>query len=275
MSSFLESYKRQPKIYIDLPSPNYYPDGVLADGQAVSLPVFGMTAADEILLKTPDALFNGDATKQVIQSCIPTILKPGLMPTIDIDFALIAIRIATYGETLDMEVTCPECKAKSSFALNLQAYLEKFQNRTFPDSNVIEGLKFNYEPMTYDQMTAYNLRNYTFQRQVVGLPEDWTKEQKDAHISEVMKELTALQLEIMLEYISSIESTNEKETDPKSINDFIAQSDSLFYREIKKHVEEIKKTFNNPLETVNCAECDHAFTTNVNMDYSSFFVTRS
>ena len=90
-----------------------------------------------------------------------------------------------------------------------------------------------------------------------------------------MKELTALQLEIMLEYISSIESTNEKETDPKSINDFIAQSDSLFYREIKKHVEEIKKTFNNPLETVNCAECDHAFTTNVNMDYSSFFVTRS
>jgi len=65
MSSFLEKYKRQPKIYIDLPSKGvFYSDDVLDNGQFVSLPVFGMSAMDEIIFKTPDALFSGEATAQ-------------------------------------------------------------------------------------------------------------------------------------------------------------------------------------------------------------------
>lgn len=277
MSSFLENYKRQPKIYIDLPMSNYYPQGALEDDQAVSLPVFGLTAADEILLKTPDALFNGEATKSVIKSCIPAIKDPGLIPTMDMDFCLIAIRIATYGEQLDVNVKCTECKTVSTFALNLQNYLELFQGREFKDSCNIQGLKFNFRPINYNQMTEFNLKNYNLQRQATGLPEDWPQEQKDAHLTEVMKQLTDLQLEIMLSYLYSIEDPNTAsgENNPGAINKFIAESDSAFYRGIKDHVDQIKEDFKKPIETVVCPECNHENTTSVTLDYSSFFALRS
>ena len=90
MSSFLEKYKRQPKIYIDLPSQGtFYSPEVLEDQKFTSLPVSGMSAMDEIMFKTPDALFSGEATAQVIRSCIPSILDPWSIVGYDLDYLLI------------------------------------------------------------------------------------------------------------------------------------------------------------------------------------------
>ena len=126
MTSFLNQYKRQVKLNIDLPSSGqYYPEGTLKDGKATGLPVFGMTANDEITIKTPDALFSGSATVEVIRSCVPDILDPWNMPTIDLDFVLAAIRIATYGETISMKVTCPHCKQQHEMDYNLQGMKSK------------------------------------------------------------------------------------------------------------------------------------------------------
>ena len=47
----LQKYYRQPKIYLDLPSKgNFYPKGAI-EGDPSKLPVFGMTAMDEIMFK--------------------------------------------------------------------------------------------------------------------------------------------------------------------------------------------------------------------------------
>ena len=67
MSTFLEKHKRQPKIFIDLPSQGkFYNSDVVSKTEGLA--VFGMTAMDEIMLKTPDALFSGEATAQVMKS---------------------------------------------------------------------------------------------------------------------------------------------------------------------------------------------------------------
>ena len=271
MSSFLEKHKRQPKIYIDLPMSQYYPEGVLEEGQTTSLPVYGMTATDEMMIKTPDALFNGEATKSVIKSCIPTILDPGRMPTMDIDFCLIAIRLATYGEAMGIEVTCPSCKEKSEFDLNLQNYLEKYQNRYFNNKVSIEGLTFYFNPVDYNTMTKFSLDLYTIQRSLVSLPEDWTQDQKDAHVKEQLENSAKLNLNLMLSYINLIEAEDESETDPSEISNFIANSDRKFFSEIKKHVEKIKNDFETPATEIDCPHCQHNFTTKVPMDYSNFF----
>lgn len=269
--SFLENYKRQPKIYIDLPMSQYYPEGVLQDGQTSNLAVYGMTAMDEMMIKTPDALFNGEATKSVIHSCIPTILDPGRMPTMDIDFCLIAIRLATYGETMNVDVTCPECKEKSNFDLSLQAYLEKYQNRTFNDRTNIQGLDFYFAPINYNEMTKFNLELYTLQRSLVNLPEDWSQDQKDQHVKEMLERSSKMNLNLLLQYVTLIEADSQSETDPTEINQFIANSDRTFFSEIKKHVEKIKDDFQSPTADVACASCGHEFETSVPMDYSNFF----
>jgi len=70
----LAGLMRQPKIYIKLPSGGqYWPQGSIVIPENGDLPVYSMTAKDELLLKIPDALMNGQAIVEVIQNCIPSI----------------------------------------------------------------------------------------------------------------------------------------------------------------------------------------------------------
>ena len=63
----LTKYFRQPKIYLRLPSKGrYYPAGSLDMPDSGELPVYAMTAKDELMFKTPDALLNGESVVEVI-----------------------------------------------------------------------------------------------------------------------------------------------------------------------------------------------------------------
>ena len=67
----LSKYFRQPKLYIQIPSRGkYYQQGSIEYPENGELEVYSMTAKDELVFKTPDALLNGQATVDVIQSCI-------------------------------------------------------------------------------------------------------------------------------------------------------------------------------------------------------------
>ena len=97
----LAKHFRQPILYISLPSQGkWYPADALDVPVNGQLPIYAMTAKDEITMKTPDALLNGASTAHVIESCCPGIKDPWKMPTVDLDTILIAIRLATYGEMM-------------------------------------------------------------------------------------------------------------------------------------------------------------------------------
>ena len=90
----LAKHFRKPAIYIELPSKGkWYKDGNLTSDPG-NVPVLAMTAMDEILVKTPEALINGTSTLELLKSCVPSITIPGEAPVIDIDKLLVAIRIA-------------------------------------------------------------------------------------------------------------------------------------------------------------------------------------
>lgn len=106
-SNPLSQYFRQPAIYIKLPSQgNFYPDGALVAMPNGEYPVLPMTTLDEITYRTPDALFNGQAVVSVIESCMPNIKKGWAVPAVDLDTILVAIRIATYGNDLELSTIC-------------------------------------------------------------------------------------------------------------------------------------------------------------------------
>ena len=116
----LANWYRQHKIYVKLPSKGkFYKKGALDISANEEYPVYAMTAKDELMFKTPDALLSGQSTVEVIKSCIPAITDPWSMPSIDLDFCLIAIRVATYGESMEVGTDCPHCKASNSYDINL------------------------------------------------------------------------------------------------------------------------------------------------------------
>ena len=107
----LKQFFRQPAVYIKLPSDGqFWPDKAISMTENRELPVLPMTAIDEITYRTPDALYNGSATINVIQSCVPNIKNAWHMPTVDIDTVLVAIRVATYGHELEINTQCPNCE---------------------------------------------------------------------------------------------------------------------------------------------------------------------
>ena len=69
----------------------YYPTGSITLDENGEVGVYPMTAKDEIVMKTPDALLTGKSTVEVIQSCIPAIKDAWQVPSIDVDTILIAI----------------------------------------------------------------------------------------------------------------------------------------------------------------------------------------
>ena len=131
----LNKYYRQPAIYISLPSKGrYYTSSVYTATQTGEIPVLPMTAKDEMAFKTPDAMINGQATVDVIRSCCPNILDPWQLTNYDLDTVLLGIRIATYGETMDITATIPVINEQISHTVNLPALLETVKNVEIKDS---------------------------------------------------------------------------------------------------------------------------------------------
>jgi hypothetical protein len=276
MSSFLQSYKRQPKLFIDLPSKGmYYDEKILEGGQHLQIPVFGMNAMDEIMFKTPDALFSGEATAQVIRSCIPTILDPWKLVGFDIDFILIAIRIATYGDELPFKTNCSSCNQDTESQLSLSNLLGSYDNYEAESSFNIDDLTFHLKPLTYKQMTDFSVENYAFERQLlqVARTETMSEEEKNAASKEVYNKNNDLNLRVAISYIKSITNNSEAETDLQTITDFIVNNDAVFYNKLKDYIFELSYKWKIPAVKIICAneECGKEYSSKIDLDYSNFF----
>jgi hypothetical protein len=146
------------------------------------LPVYPMTAIDEITSKTPDALFNGSATVDIIKSCIPAIKDPWEIPSIDLDAILIVIRTGTHGSDFEIESTCQECKETSTYIVNLMNILTAIEATGFFEDLDLGELKLQFKPLSYRQINAGNLVQFDMQREIASLEaiEDFT-ERSDFH----------------------------------------------------------------------------------------------
>lgn len=135
----LKQYFRKPGIWIKLPSQgNFYKNKPTDFNDMGEIPVYPMTAKDELLLKNADALLNGSAITQLVKSCVPCIVDPTNMPSIDLDAILVAIKRCTYGENIDVSCTCTNCQTENEVSVDL--------NHVISSIKVIEKL----EPVKFD-----------------------------------------------------------------------------------------------------------------------------
>lgn len=100
----------------------FYTDDELSesvrDGEVQVIP---MTAIDEIVMKSPDKLFSGQAVEEVFGRCIPQILKPGRLLAKDVDHLLICLRKVSFGEEMEINFThtCEDA-AEHSYVIPVQ-----------------------------------------------------------------------------------------------------------------------------------------------------------
>jgi hypothetical protein len=273
----LTQYFRQPKIWIKLPSGGkFYPNNALDHSANDEYPVFAMTAKDELLFKTPDALLSGQSTVEVIKSCIPAIREPWMMPSIDVDAALIAIRLATYGENMEVTVTCPSCKEDNDYTMNLRVWLGQFDNFEYNDSVDVDPLTVKIRPYSYREITKASLQTLEQQKLVqIATDDTISDDEKIDRFQKGFIKLTDLTVDLIAGCITRIETPDGIVSDLKQIKEFIDNAPKDVFDKVHKHVSKIKHEIDLKPQDMKCAHCESEFTTPITMDQSNFFAVRS
>lgn len=277
MNNPLANYFRQPKLYIRLPSHGeFYPEGSLDKSEIDEYAVYAMTAKDELMFKTPDALMNGQATVEVIKSCVPSIKNPWNMPSIDLDAVLIAIRLATYGENLDVSTTCPSCGHLNDYILNLLQYLDTVTNFKYESSIAVGELTVNIRPYSYKELNKTALKTLEQQKifQIVN-DENMPDEEKVEKFGDSFVKLTQLTVDTVIGCIRSIDTPNGTVEDQAMIAEFMENAPSDIFTKISDHITNMKDSMSLKVQNVECAECQHQWTVDVSMDQTNFFAKGS
>ena len=241
----LRKYFRQPKVYITLPSKGkFYPKGSIELPENKEFPVFAMTAKDELTMKTPDALLNGAATVEVIKSCVPSITNPWHMPSIDLDAILIAIRIATYGDTMEITTKVPNIGEDRVFDVDLRQLLNKIVSKEYNDTFSINDMTVITRPMTYKEFTDASLKTFEEQR-IFSLVNDEKipDQEKLSKFNDSFQILTNLTINSLSASIVSISIGDTVVDNPVHIQEFIQNADKEFYNEVLTHIEKQKDLF--------------------------------
>jgi len=276
-SSPLSAYYRQPKIYVSLPSGGaFYLEGALDKSEDGKYSVFSMTAKDELMFKTPDALLSGQSTVAVINSCIPSIKDPWTMPTIDLDAVLVAIRIATYGENMDIDTTCPKCKEEQRYGFNLTKYLDELAKFKYVDSFQVGELTFHIRPYTYKEFTKRTLARVE-QEKIFNIINDdnMSDEEKVDRFGVSFVKLTELTVESIADVVKQIDTPQGSETDPVEIRNFIINANKEIFESLSQSLNAMKAQLDLKVKNAKCDKCEHQFDITVTMDQADFFGARS
>ena len=271
----LKNFRRQPKIYISLPSQGkYYKDNIIANNTFTEIPVFSMTASDEILYKTPDAMITGNATSANIKSCIPSVLDPWNIITLDIDTLLIGIRMATYGETMTVHKNCIRCGEDNAYEINLRNYLDFFHTLEYKDRVQIDEFIFNLRPLTYEEWTDIQKTSVAYQRAVSQESANIKDEtEKEKFVQSIVQKINELTVMTLFRQIESVEVDGQKESNTNEIIEFMNENDVKYFTKIKEVIEHNTTVWQVPTEDVTCEKCKHESKLKVSLDASDCFAT--
>jgi hypothetical protein len=268
----LKQYFRRPAIYVKLPSGGkYYNSATISMPDNKELPVFPMTAIDEITARTPDALFNGEAVADIIRSCMPNIKDPWAIVNMDLDAILIAIRTATNGNKMEIESTCTACSEESKYDINLVGVLAELKPGNYDQELPIGELTIKFKPLTYKEINQINTNQFEVQRGFAQLDNIIDLEEKNSKIKELLILTTTLTSHAITSNIEYIKTPSAFVQEKEYILDFLNNCDKNTYEMIKDYNFKLKEGSNMKPLKVKCIHCQNEYNQPFTLNMSDFF----
>ena len=269
----LKQYFRRPSIYLKLPSGGKYSPNILNMPESGELPVYPMTAIDEITSKTPDALYNGTAMTDIIKSCIPDIIDPWLISSVDLDAILIAIKAASGGNDLEIESTCPSCSDSSKYGINLLLLLTTLTAANYENTMEINELHIKFKSLTYKELNQTKISQFEVQRILAGL-ESNTNTDDTIRIEKTqlaIKSIVELTIALISNSIEYVETPNGKVTDKEFIMDYLTNCDKQSYIAIRDFNTKLKAEAEIKPLAIKCIKCSHEYSQPFTLNITDFF----
>lgn len=271
-SNPLRQYFRRPAVYLRLPSgENFYPQTVVEPSETGELPVYPMTAIDEITVKTPDALFNGEAIAEIIKSCLPNIKDPWAINNVDLDAILLAIRASSSGDKFEIETKCPSCKEETKFDINLPRTLASIDPSGYKTEMQINELVIKFKPLSYREINDASLKQFEIQKIYDAIDKLKDEDAKNKNMKEAINKLTSFTMDLIANSIQHIKTPTDTVTEKEFILDFLQHCDRRVYIKIRDHGVELRNQTSVKPFDIKCPECEHQYKQPFTVNYSDFF----
>ena len=269
----LRQYFRRPSVYMKLPSGGLgYPEGAIDVTETGELPVYPMTAIDEITARTPDALFNGTAVVELIRSCIPNIKDPWAVSNVDLDAILVAIKAASSpnGE-MDIESACPKCEEVSGYKINLAGLLTGLSSPDFKTPLDLGDLSISFRPLSFREVNEASVQQFELQRIFNQLESAEDDEKKAKIMQEGLQKITSLTMELLSKSIVEIATPTVPVTETAYILDFLQHCDRNLYIQIREYSANIRKDSELKPMQITCIACGHNYDQTITLNPTDFF----
>lgn len=270
----LSKYFRQPVIYIKLPSDGrWWEAGSIDMPENRELPIYPMSARDEITLKTPDALMNGQGIVDVIQSCCPNIRDAWKCPSVDVDALLISIRIATYGSKMTFESTCTHCGERNTHELDLGDSLASINCPNYAQVMHYDDLKIRLRPQQYFTVNRANMATFEEQKIMSTLAnQELDANTKSTMLQESMQKLIDLGIRacaLSTEYIEMSDGTRVDNFD--YIFEFYRNAELDVTKKLQETVNQLVEQGKMAPLDLSCFGCRENYPAELQFDYANFF----
>ena len=272
----LKQYFRTAEIYTKLPSgTHYYTEDVVTFNDDGEVGVSPMTAKDEVLLKNPDALLNGQAISQVIASCVPSVNRPDKLLSVDVEALMVAIRHASFGDDIEIDSECPQCKHKNHFSVGIAQTLSSM---TMLDSEykigTKAGLSIYIRPSTYQEVIKgykAQFENYKIAKMLKN--EAIPEEERISAYSKAFTQLSEINAELVCDSIMKvvIDETGQEVKEREHLIEFIREMDQKVFKTVSDTLSKINSTGVQKEFGAKCEECEHEWETEIDLNPVNFF----
>lgn len=273
----LAQYFRSPGVHQILPTKGrFFGEEDIEFAMNGEVPILPMTASDEIVLKNPDALLNGDALERLFRSCVPAIKKPREISVPDMDVLLLAIKLASYGDNLEISVQCPKCKTEFVTETSIRGLLNSIKILEEKDCviRIDENMIIYLRPYDFESKTILDLATFEETKIYQNLLDlDMTDQEKARKFNQSFERIAELNLDLLSKCILSVVIPTGEVKDPKFIREFVHKADKNLIRKIQDQIKTMSEAGINRTMSATCInqDCKHEWQTDMIFDPSHFF----
>jgi hypothetical protein len=268
----LSGHFRSPKLYVKIPSGGkFYTSDILDYPDSGELPIFPMTAKDELIMKNPDALLNGEAINQLISSCVPNVKKVNQLISNDVDVLLVAIQGATHGDDIEVSTPCPTCEETISGVASVEGAIETMAILDEVYTVKFEDLEIEIKPFKYENTITAGIASFQSTRSLQALADIPDDMDKLKIFNENFMRMADMNYTLIVDAVHSIKIEDNIVTDRGHIREFLDNCEASIGNAIEQQVTEINKIGINKSMQFECEECNETFEAPISFDPVNFF----
>ena len=279
----LQQFFRQPSVYLRLPTNGRWYTGDMVElTDDNELAVYPLTAMNDIMLNTPDAMLNGQALENVIRDCAPGIknVKKFMLP--DLEALFLAIKSASNGGKMDIDRKCAKCNAENTYELNCQHLLDSATSINEDDLTIRFGddLVVYVTPYDFEMRQLFMKREFEEEklfRNITAQGDSIDEITKASMMAESVERLSKVTFGLVSRSIEKIllVKSNTFVTDRDHINEWLVGITKTQAEMVMEAVDKINKIGIVKNLTITCNSCGHSWEDALSFDPASFFGKRS